>query len=171
MKFAYADPPYIGQAKVHYSHDARCAEVDHKKLIQETLAQYDGWALSCHTRSLTELLPLCPKGVRVLAWVKPFASFKKGVNPTYAWEPVIMHRQKGLRPLSKRPFMHDWVSCCPQFRSLVVGQKPAEFCFWLFECLDIRPGDEFADLFPGSGSVGDFFNLWITRKKVLETVE
>lgn len=41
MKFAYADPPYIGQAKRHYSHDPRCAEIDHTKLIAE-LAQYDG---------------------------------------------------------------------------------------------------------------------------------
>jgi hypothetical protein len=27
MKFAYADPPYIGQARRHYSHDPNCAEV------------------------------------------------------------------------------------------------------------------------------------------------
>ena len=31
MKFAYADPPYIGQAKRHYSHDPLCAEVDHAR--------------------------------------------------------------------------------------------------------------------------------------------
>lgn len=42
MNFAYADPPYIGQAKAHYSEDPRCAEVDHKALIQ-TLERYDSW--------------------------------------------------------------------------------------------------------------------------------
>ena len=30
---AYADPPYIGQARKHYSHDPNCAEVDHAELI------------------------------------------------------------------------------------------------------------------------------------------
>ena len=32
---------------------------------------------------------LCPSGVRIGALVKPFAVFKTGVNPAYAWEPVI----------------------------------------------------------------------------------
>ena len=35
MRVAYADPPYIGQAKRHYSHDPRCAEVDHADLVEK----------------------------------------------------------------------------------------------------------------------------------------
>lgn len=43
MKFAYADPPYIGQAKRHYQSE----EVDHEKLIKRLINEYpDGWALS-----------------------------------------------------------------------------------------------------------------------------
>src|SRR5689334_8755540 len=34
MTFAYADPPYVGQAARHYRHDPRCAEVDHASLIR-----------------------------------------------------------------------------------------------------------------------------------------
>ena len=45
MRIAYADPPYIGQAKKHYSHDPKCAEVDHAKLLLQ-LQNYDAWALS-----------------------------------------------------------------------------------------------------------------------------
>ena len=41
MRLAYADPPYPGQAKIHYSHDPKCAEVDHEELIKQ-LEQYDG---------------------------------------------------------------------------------------------------------------------------------
>ena len=47
MHFAYADPPYIGQAKKHYKHDPRCAEVDHADLVRKLEAEYpDGWAIS-----------------------------------------------------------------------------------------------------------------------------
>lgn len=48
MRFAYADPPYIGQAKRHYSRDPCCAEVDHTELVAQ-LNTYDAWALSLST--------------------------------------------------------------------------------------------------------------------------
>lgn len=88
-KYGYADPPYIGQAKKHYSHDPQCAEVDHKELIERLCDSYDGWALSLSSPSLKEIMSYCPEDVRVAAWVKPFCSFKPNVNPAYAWEPVI----------------------------------------------------------------------------------
>jgi site-specific DNA-adenine methylase len=41
--FAYADPPYVGQAKRHYNSE----EVDHVALIQMLVSDFpDGWALS-----------------------------------------------------------------------------------------------------------------------------
>lgn len=100
MRFAYADPPYIGQAKRHYSADPKCAEVDHQELIARLCSDYDAWALSLSTPTLKQILSYCPDNVRVGAWVKPFASFKPGVNPAYAWEPVVFRggaeaRQKG----------------------------------------------------------------------------
>lgn len=90
MRFAYADPPYIGQAKRHYSDDPKCAEVDHAELLAR-LRTYDGWALSCSTPSLKHILSLreCPDDIHIGSWVKPFASWKPDVNPAYAWEPVI----------------------------------------------------------------------------------
>jgi hypothetical protein len=64
MKFAYADPPYIGQAKKHYSHDPACAEVDHRALIARLVTEYpDGWALSLSSPTLQQILALCPAGV------------------------------------------------------------------------------------------------------------
>lgn len=91
MKMAYADPPYPGEARKHYADDPRCAEVDHAVLIAHLELEYpDGWALSTKSPALYDLLPLCPARARVMAWVKPFCSFKPGVGVAYAWEPVIV---------------------------------------------------------------------------------
>jgi hypothetical protein len=85
LRFAYADPPYIGQAKRHYSHDPRCAEVDHATLIARMNAEFpDGWALSASSPSLGVIVPLLPDGWRIGAWCKSFCAFKKGVRPAYA---------------------------------------------------------------------------------------
>jgi len=108
MKIVYADPPYIGQAKKHYSHDPNCAEVDHNELLAQ-LVKADGWALSASSTSLKRILsmPNCPEDVRIGAWVKPFASFKVNVNPAYAWEPVLfMPARKHGREVDTA---RDWV--------------------------------------------------------------
>jgi tRNA/tmRNA/rRNA uracil-C5-methylase (TrmA/RlmC/RlmD family) len=34
-----------------------------------------------------------------------------------------------------------------------MGAKPSEFCFWVFDMLGARQGDELVDLFPGTGAV------------------
>lgn len=154
---AYADPPYIGQAKKHYSHDPQCAEVDHAQLIAD-LAEYDGWALSASSPSLPIILPLCPDGIRIGAWVKPFASFKRGVNPAYVWEPVIFW---GGRKRSKKLLtLRDWVSCNITMKRGLAGVKPETFCFWIFEFLGMLPNDELIDLFPGSGAVSNAWHKW-----------
>lgn len=36
----------------------------------------------------------------------------------------------------------------------VIGAKPAEFAYWMFDLLGALPGDELVDLFPGSGGIG-----------------
>lgn len=152
MRFAYADPPYIGQARKHYSHDPRCAEVDHAELIGRLCAEYpDGWALSLSSPSLKQILALCPDDVRVMAWTKPFAAFKAGVNPAYAWEPVIV--RGGRKRTRAQPTVRDWVSEVITLKKGMVGAKPRAFCFWLFSVLNIQPGDTLDDLFPGTGIV------------------
>ena len=157
MRVAYADPPYIGQAKKHYSHDPNCAEVDHRQLVTD-LMEYDGWALSCSSPSLKEILSYCPDDVRVGAWVKPFASFKPNVNPAFAWEPVVFY---GGRPRGRDiPTLRDWISANITMQKGLVGVKPKMFCFWIFEMLGCEPDDEFIDLFIGSGAVTDAWKEW-----------
>jgi hypothetical protein len=153
MRFAYADPPYIGQAQKHYSHDERCAEVDHAKLIERlNTFDVDAWALSLSSPTLKQILQLCPDDVRIGAWVKPFCAFKANVNPAYAWEPVIF---RGGRKLTReRDTVRDWVSEVITLRRGLCATKPEKFCHWLFDFLGAQEGDEFTDLFPGSNAVG-----------------
>ncbi|KKM95084.1 hypothetical protein LCGC14_1191850 [marine sediment metagenome] len=153
MKVAYADPPYIGQAKRYPEKQ----EVDHTKLIKH-LNTYDAWALSASSPSLKIILPMCPDDVRIAAWVKPFCSFKPNVNPAYAWEPIIF---RGARKRSRDiPTVRDWVSVNITLKKGLVGAKPKEFCFWLFNLLGLNKDDTLDDLYPGTGIVsqcwGDF---------------
>lgn len=94
MRFAYADPPYLGCCGLydHYHPDGLCWDdlSTHVSLIRRLVTEYpDGWAMSLSAPSLRALLPLMPADVRVGSWVKTFSAFKKGVRPAYAWEPVI----------------------------------------------------------------------------------
>lgn len=163
MRFAYADPPYIGQARKHYGgEDTYAGEVDHADLIQRMVSEYpDGWALSCSSPTLRQILPMCPPDVRVAAWVKPFASFKPNVNPAYAWEPVIF--RGGRKRDRKAMTVRDWFSCNITLRRGLSGVKPEPFAFWLFDLLGMEPGDELVDLFPGSGGVTKAWGRWLTQ--------
>lgn len=164
MRLAYADPPYIGQAKRHYSHDPLCAEVDHLELIKMLCQDFpDGWALSASSPSLPEILSYCPKGVRIAAWCKSFCAFKKGVRPAYAWEPVIYfggrnpcngHRaeipEKGGKQITPKDFIVEPIT----LKKGLVGAKPEKVCMWILDLLGYRFGDELIDLYPGTGIMG-----------------
>jgi hypothetical protein len=108
------------------------------------------------------MLNLCPDDVRVGAWVKPFAAFKKNVTRAYAWEPVIF---RGGRPIPMtEPTVRDWVSEPITMRKGFPGAKPAAFCWWVFDFLGMQPDDEIDDLFPGSGAVGEALQMWREAK-------
>ena len=164
MKIAYADPPYVGQSRKLYGG----AEVNHRLLIAHLCDDFpDGWALSCSSPSLRELLPLCPADVRVSAWVKPFAAFKPNVNPAYAWEPILWRGGRTHRD-RREPTVRDWVSCEITLRKGLTGAKPEPLCWWLFDLLGLRPGDELVDLFPGTGIVGRAWERFQRQRKLFE---
>jgi hypothetical protein len=158
MRFAYADPPYIGQAKKHYD----CEEIDHHALIEKLVSEFpDGWVLSCSSPTLRYLLPLCPEDVRVMAWVKPFCIFKPNVNPAYAWEPLIV--RGGRKRTRKQETVRDWISQVVTLKKGLVGAKPPGVCHWILRVLNFQQGDEMVDLFPGTGSMGkavEIENRW-----------
>ena len=155
MRFAYADPPYPGCAMKHYG----LPEVDHASLIGSLCAEFpDGWALSTSSVALKRVLADCPDDVRIAAWVKPFASFKPGVNPAYAWEPVIF--RGGRKRERNERTVRDWVSENITLRKGLVGAKPKRFSYWVFDLLGARPDDELVDLFPGTGAVTLAWEEW-----------
>lgn len=163
MRFAYADPPYFGLAAKFYGHlHADAADYDkpeaHQRLINRLCEEYDGWALSLHTPSLRQILPMCPADARVMAWVKPFASFKPGVGVAYAWEPVIVWG--GRRRTREQATVRDWVAENITLRRGFTGAKPAAVIYWLLEVLNVQPGDSVDDLFPGSGAVSRALDGW-----------
>lgn len=169
MKICYADPPYLGcGSRLYGKLHPDAADYDdpetHRKLIARLSDEFDAWALSLHVPSIRTILGFCPEDVRVGAWVKSFASFKPGVNPAWCWEPVIF---RGGRALGRDvPTVRDYVVAPITLKKGCPGAKPEAFSFWVFEFLGADPADEFVDMFPGSGSVGEAWARWsdVSRK-------
>lgn len=168
VKAAYADPPYFGLSAQFYGElHPDAADYDlietHAALIERLSKEYDAWALSLHSPSLKHILPLCPEDCRVAAWVKPFASFKPGVNPGYAWEPVIFRGARAKRDRAEAT-VRDFVACNIALKKGLGGAKPAGFCRWVFELLGLQAGDTLDDLFPGTGVVGREWQKYLESK-------
>jgi hypothetical protein len=166
MRFAYADPPYPGQAEKHYADHADYAgEVDHRELIDRMERDYDAWALSTSAKALQDVLALCPP-VRVLIWRKQPGT-PLGDKIIYSYEPVLL--RNGRKPAD---YTRDVVEAMPDgflmsFRARpvghVTGAKPEAFCRWLFQVAGLEPADELHDLFPGSGGVGRAWQAWCSQ--------
>lgn len=161
MKFAYADPPYLGCASYYDHPESRIYDQPeaHQSLVSRLCEEFpDGWAMSLHTPSLRTILPMCPVDCRVGAWTKPFCSFKPGVNPGYTWEPVIF--RGGRKHTRTDPTIRDFCAVSITLQRGFCGAKPKGFCDWIFELLNMQPEDEFVDVFPGSGAVGRAWDSW-----------
>jgi hypothetical protein len=158
VNFAYADPPYFGQGRKLYGHPEWDTLAAHKDLI-EGLSFFQGWALSASSVSLPMLLPLCPTGVRVCAWVKTFCAFKPNVGLAYSWEPVIVFG--GRRIGRDKPTVRDWLGEPITLKKGLTGAKPPRFCRWVFSVLNATEAeDTLFDMFPGTGIVGREWLDW-----------
>ncbi len=191
-RFAYADPPYPGQALRHYGKDGdpfegQVAEVDHAALIEGLERDFpDGWALSTSVAALPTILPLCPEpdaskkrtwngrggiklgtGVRICVWKRTGIPFPPS-RVMWAWEPLIV-RMPHWRQRHPRDFIPD-VLYATQPRGFlgndITGQKPPEFCRWMFDLLGMEPQDDLVDLFPGSGAVTKEWNAWRSQTRL-----
>lgn len=167
MRFAYADPPYLGMGAKMFQRPEWDDPATHAALIERMQSEYpDGWAMSCSTPSLRVLLPLCPADVRVAAWVKPFCAFRPNVKPAYGWEPVLF--RGGRQRTRKDETWHDWHSENIAMRKGFQGAKPPGFCQWIVRLLnaDVRKNDTITDLFHGSGAM---LGVWrVDAKQIIE---
>lgn len=156
MLFAYADPPYPGNAGYYRERQ----EVDHASLLKRLTDEYpDGWALSTSSEALRDVLLVCPPGVRVCAWLRS-ARRTRSLRALSTWEPLIV---AGGRPLpielGGEPVvqaLEDTLVYKGRFSSYpgaLIGMKPPQFAEWMFRQLGAAPGDSLDDLYPGSGAV------------------
>lgn len=164
--FAYADPPYPGHAWRYRDQPTYAGEVDHRALVQSLVdARLTGWALSTSSQALREVLPLCPPGARVLAWVKPTPP--TGAGLCVRWEPLIVVGGRATHePL------RDWLCAAPARGggAELVGRKPLAFSDFLFKALGMGDGDTLVDLFPGTRAVSQAWLSLGAGRRVAEVL-
>jgi hypothetical protein len=167
-RIAYADPPYPGCAHLYKDHPDYAGEVDHYELALR-LHRFDGWCL--HTSSVA--LPLVLREIeranhvdyRIMAWVKPFAAFKRNVPVAYAWEPVLVKAAR--KPVVKTGMTYrDWCSENITMKRGLTGAKPEYVCHWLFEVMGCDRDDELFDLYPGTGAVTKAWETWSRQLRI-----
>lgn len=181
MRFAYADPPYLGRGEYYRAFHPDAMEWNnpetHRTLVERLQADFpDGWAMSLSERSLRTILPMCPPEARVAAWLTDRPRYAgKGVAVRKHFEPVIFCGGRAWAETGNRAA--DYVVTAqerlpagiPRYRMVksdirsgktFLGRKPQAFCFWLFDLLGLQERDEFVDLFPGSGAVGEAYRAW-----------
>lgn len=164
IRVAYADPPYPGRS-VYYPENE---EVDHGRLLRRLCGDYpDGWALSTSADALRDVLSLCPDRCSVRIWVRNSRGHKRrGANNKF--EPLIVY---GGRPAID-PDLDDvllWRGRQNSHPDALVGMKPAAFCEWMFRQLGLCAGDQFEDLYPGSGAVQRAWDLYASREYSCDT--
>lgn len=160
MRFAYADPPYLGCGALYAAHHPEALVWDdpesHRRLVERLMDEYpDGWAISLHEPSLRFYLSITPEEARTASWVKPFAVYKPNVTRARTWEPVIFY---GGRPIPRSAqTWRDHVQAVAEpitLRRGLTGAKPEAVCDWILTGLGFEPGDTLDDLFPGTGVMG-----------------
>ena len=173
MKFIIADPPYLGRA-VRYYGQGGCGygygigQADnhpqahiwdnpetHKKLAQDLLDNYDGFAIALTVHSLSTYLEVIKtdsrNNIRIMSWIKPSA-VPSGNRISTSWEPVIIKMAKGRKNHNEGVRMKDYLIANPP-RQNFMGSKPQEWTNWVLDAMGFRDGDEVTDMFEGSGAV------------------
>jgi len=164
VRIAYADPPYPGCAKLYRDQADYAGEVDHAELVRRLEAEFDGYVLHTSSVALPLVLPLLSAPYRVMAWVKPFAAFKRNVSVAYAWEPVVVRACR--KPVvAHRVIMRDWFAESITLRKGLTGAKPPNLIRWAFEMVGAQLGDDLADLYPGTGIVGVTWDEWCRERQ------
>jgi hypothetical protein len=164
VRFAYADPPYLGQGKryAHLHPDALIWDdpATHVALVERLEDEYpDGWAVS-----------LSPSPEAIMAYVglgRDFAVWhRRGwrtIRPanrlSYNYE-LLLYRTSVPNLKTRGPMASNVFTLGGQNWQLSngklthTGTKPEEFCHWVLDLLGYNPEtDQLDDLFPGEGSM------------------
>ena len=134
MKFAYADPPYLGMGKKMYGKLHSDASIwdeieTQRNLVKKLISEYpDGWAMSCNPKDLQFLL--IDQNIRVCAWIKTFHQIRK-TTVQYSWEAVLLFG--GRIDGNRRPMVRDSISGIIAMRKGLKGSKPDYFNDWILD--------------------------------------
>lgn len=141
----------------------------HRALLEQLLAEFDGWAIATSPDGLQVYGPL-PVPHRLMVWAKtrPMPTAHRIAT---TWEPVIVYppvgrrarprhyvndeerRGRGHSPWGYGPQVPDVLTCAP-LNGRFAGAKPPRWTRWVLDALGYDPDvDELVDLFPGSGAV------------------
>lgn len=164
MRFAFADPPYLGCCRLyeHYHGDGSQPwdglcwdDIEAHRVLIDNLALYDGWAYCMTAPSLRHILPATDDiSYRIASWVKPFAAFKRNVRIAYTWEPVLFSPGRD-RSADGAPVGRDHIAESITLKRGLTGVKPDRFNRWVLDLLGFVDGeDTLVDLFPGLGGMG-----------------
>jgi hypothetical protein len=172
----YADPPYPGMSGLYKEHEDYGGEVNHFDLCS-TFKNYDGWILHTASTTLPEVLEIMDdvgierQSYRIMAWVKPFAAFKKNVPIPYTWEPVLVSPCRKME-VRKTEIVRDHLAERITTKRGLTGAKPEKVCWWLFDCAGMAPGDLLEDRYYGTGAVSRAYQRWtISRSSEPEQLE
>lgn len=172
MRFAIADPPYLGRAVRWYgggrgASDGRGPADNHPEaavwdtperhleLVRELVEGFDGWAIACTPDTLALYLAAVPADTRVAVWHRRNAP-PSGSRVRCAWEPVLVFTPESRR--GRGWAVVDDVLDAGAPRVGFAGAKPAEWSRWVLAMLAVEADDELVDLFHGSGSVAGVVN-------------
>lgn len=128
----------------------------HRRLLEELVAEFDGWAIATTPDGLDHYRPL-PVSARVMAWVKPTA-MPTSHRIASRWEAVIVQAPPDRRARQRDDSGTFWqvpdVLIAPAPALGFAGAKPPRWTRWVLDALGYDPDtDELVDMFPGSGSV------------------
>jgi hypothetical protein len=173
MRFAFADPPYLGRGEYYRAHNPDAMiwndPETHRALIDRLQAEYDdGWVLCLSERSLRTILPMCPPEARAAAWISERPRYAgKSVPVRRHFEPVIFcggrdgpNRAADFIVTAQEPMpvgsqRYAMDKSAIRAGKVFVGRKPVAFCRWCLDLLGYEHGDTVDDLFPGTGAMGD----------------
>lgn len=169
MRFAIADPPYLGRAERWYGdgrgHGAGRGRADfhpeaskwdnaaaHIALLDDVVARFDGWAIAMHESSLPLYLAHAPSDAHVAVWVRGNA-IPTGSRVRALWEPVLYRIPPSRRGRGEVAGEDDVLNA--GISGGFPGRKPEAWTHWVLRLLGVRPdvGDEVVDMFPGTDAV------------------
>lgn len=126
----------------------------HRGLLEQLMAEYDGWAIATSLDGLDFYRPL-PPGARTMIWRK-LTSTRGGGRIALTMEAVIVyphHTRRGRGPGAAGQ-VPDFLECEPPSGAKFAGAKPPRWTRWVLDALGYdQETDTVDDLFPGSGYV------------------